>query len=287
VRTAITIGAAALLLFALTVYCVDHHGEAIANELAAAIPRPELPPDPSEPSIAVYPSGDAVYVDGSFPSKPIQDALIEAVRKAYPGKTVRNASSVAVGAIARGWLLQLPAVLGSITRLSDANLAISGERAHLTGTTETSELRSEVESGIRQILGHGDLISDVALRTRTDHAQIAISAFLEANIIEFESSSSTLTAGGRNTVLAFASLLARETPTIQLDIEGHTDNSGTVLGNRRLSLDRANAVQAVLLETGIPLQRMSTHGYGSERPLEDNTTDEGKRKNRRIEIHVR
>lgn len=78
-----------------------------------------------------------------------------------------------------------------------------------------------------------------------------------------------------------------ETPRVtKLRIEGHTDNSGTPQGNETLSGQRALAVKAALVAKGIKAERLLAVGFGQNKPIADNTTEEGKSKNRRTEFHV-
>ena len=73
---------------------------------------------------------------------------------------------------------------------------------------------------------------------------------------------------------------------IRVEIGGHTDNSGVETINQPLSQNRAKAVYDWLIAKGIAASRLSFKGYGSSVPIMPNTTDEGKRKNRRTEIKV-
>ena len=70
-------------------------------------------------------------------------------------------------------------------------------------------------------------------------------------------------------------------------IEGHTDNIGKEESNVRLSTKRAESVRTDLTEKfGIAENRLTARGYGSSRPVADNTTPEGRQKNRRIEAVI-
>jgi OOP family OmpA-OmpF porin len=69
-------------------------------------------------------------------------------------------------------------------------------------------------------------------------------------------------------------------------IEGHTDSTGSASFNLRLSEDRANAVQSLLLSEGISLNRIETIGYGMSKPVASNSTAEGRQRNRRVEIVI-
>ncbi|MGZ5008647.1 MAG: OmpA family protein [Methylobacter sp.] len=72
-------------------------------------------------------------------------------------------------------------------------------------------------------------------------------------------------------------------------IEGHTDNIPTgklKTDNMELSLRRAKAIAAILVSHGVPPSRISAIGYGDTRPLESNDTEEGRAKNRRVEVKL-
>jgi outer membrane protein OmpA-like peptidoglycan-associated protein len=73
---------------------------------------------------------------------------------------------------------------------------------------------------------------------------------------------------------------------VKVTIDGHTDNTGSDKINDPLSVKRAEATKAYLVSKGIDAARMTTAGYGSKRPIADNKTAIGKRKNRRIEIKI-
>ena len=76
-------------------------------------------------------------------------------------------------------------------------------------------------------------------------------------------------------------------PTLKVQINGHTDNTGNAVSNKELSLKRANAVVAYLISQGVDSQRVSAKGYGSERPIVSNDDeDEGREINRRTEIEI-
>lgn len=72
----------------------------------------------------------------------------------------------------------------------------------------------------------------------------------------------------------------------RLEISGHTDKEGTADHNQALSEARANAVLAYLAELGLPTQQMKAIGYGFERPIAENDSEEGRAKNRRVEIRI-
>jgi OmpA-OmpF porin, OOP family len=77
-----------------------------------------------------------------------------------------------------------------------------------------------------------------------------------------------------------------ENPHVKVEIGGHTDNSGAAAYNKQLSEKRAQSVYDYLIKEGIDPGRLARKGYGSESPLADNNTEEGRQKNRRIEFKI-
>ncbi len=73
---------------------------------------------------------------------------------------------------------------------------------------------------------------------------------------------------------------------IEVEISGHTDNSGSEEYNYKLSEARAKSVVIYLIEKGIPPERLKHKGYGSSKPLSDNSTEESRAKNRRVEFTI-
>jgi len=73
-------------------------------------------------------------------------------------------------------------------------------------------------------------------------------------------------------------------PDLKFEVDGHTDNTGTAPHNLELSQQRANAVRTQLVTMGIDAARLTTKGLGDTKPISDNSTQEGKANNRRVEF---
>ena len=75
-------------------------------------------------------------------------------------------------------------------------------------------------------------------------------------------------------------------PNVHVKVGGYTDNSGDPAANRKLSQQRADAVRQALVGKGISARRTVAEGYGSDHPVGDNSTEEGRAQNRRIALRV-
>jgi outer membrane protein OmpA-like peptidoglycan-associated protein len=101
--------------------------------------------------------------------------------------------------------------------------------------------------------------------------------------INFDTDKAVLREDGKPAVDEIARLL-RGTPALKVSVEGHTDNSGDAARNRRLSEERARAVVAALIAAGIEPARLSAAGFGADKPLADNASEDGRARNRRVEL---
>lgn len=111
-----------------------------------------------------------------------------------------------------------------------------------------------------------------------------LSRLLKAARIEFTPGSTVLNVAS-GPVLDLAARAAGDCPGT-LRVEGHTDNTGNPAFNDQLSLRRAEAVRAAMIQRGVPPERLLAAGYGQSQPVGDNATEDGRARNRRIEIRI-
>jgi K(+)-stimulated pyrophosphate-energized sodium pump len=101
----------------------------------------------------------------------------------------------------------------------------------------------------------------------------------------FDTGSATLQPASDEQLHNVAEIL-KAYPNVKLKIGGYTDNTGDKAANQKLSEERAQNVKAALEKMGIDPSRLTAQGYGEEHPVADNSTEEGKQKNRRISMRV-
>ena len=103
------------------------------------------------------------------------------------------------------------------------------------------------------------------------------------NDVNFEFDSAELTANARNILNGVAERLVNN-PDVRVSIEGHTDSRGSAEYNKDLSQRRAESVTTYLAQRGVGANRMRAVGFGEERPIASNETDQGRAQNRRVEL---
>ncbi|MPW45852.1 OmpA family protein [Acinetobacter guerrae] len=108
---------------------------------------------------------------------------------------------------------------------------------------------------------------------------------LNMQIINFASGSATIPDANK-AVLDQAAALLQKVPNLALNVEGYTDSTGNADANKTLSQKRAQAVVDYLTGKGVNSSSLKAVGYGSENPVADNETEQGKFRNRRIEFKL-
>ncbi len=103
--------------------------------------------------------------------------------------------------------------------------------------------------------------------------------------LNFEVNTPNLVAGSDKTIQDLAKIMVAY-PRVQVKLTSHTDNAGDSLQNRKLSLKRAFTVKGLLIANGVQDLRIDFTGRGSSNPIASNATEDGKAKNRRIEVKV-
>ncbi|MBF0164746.1 MAG: OmpA family protein [Magnetococcales bacterium] len=76
----------------------------------------------------------------------------------------------------------------------------------------------------------------------------------------------------------------KNNPNVKIDVQGHTDNTGKPAHNDKLAKARAESVKQYLAKKGIDAKRLTTSGFGANKPVAPNTTPDGRAKNRRVEL---
>jgi outer membrane protein OmpA-like peptidoglycan-associated protein len=106
--------------------------------------------------------------------------------------------------------------------------------------------------------------------------------------VKFKTGSAQILPGkdSQDVLDAVLGVLQKHAEIVKVRVEGHTDNVGTPAFNKKLSEDRAASVVRWLVAHGVDPSRLTSAGFGLDRPLASNETPDGRRENRRVEFHI-
>jgi peptidoglycan-associated lipoprotein len=160
-----------------------------------------------------------------------------------------------------------------------------------------NDVESQVEATQTKVKAHDAKLAelDTATRQALERAQEAgklaegkfvYSLVLSDDAAKFPVNRYELSNEAKEALNAFAERLKGENRNVYLEIQGHTDSTGSADYNMKLGSERAEAVRRYLNKQGVALNRMSTISYGASEPVESNKTKEGRSKNRRVVVIV-
>jgi OmpA-OmpF porin, OOP family len=101
--------------------------------------------------------------------------------------------------------------------------------------------------------------------------------------INFDTNKWDIKSGAQPTLAEVAKMI-KSAPKLAISIEGHTDNIGAADANKTLSANRARSVMNALVTQGVAAAQLGAVGFGAEKPIADNRSEEGRAKNRRVEL---
>lgn len=164
----------------------------------------------------------------------------------------------------------------TVTRSNDLAIVVNASKRVPAVAVETNVIdrpkkRTRIEEKVAEAVKLVEALNQTSTR----------SVVMEG--ITFEAGKSLLTADAKVVLDNIASSL-QANPDIRIQVNGHTDNTGNAAANRRISLDRAKAVRAYLISKGVQSDRLFAQGFGPDRPIATNKTEEGRAKNRRVEF---
>lgn len=169
------------------------------------------------------------------------------------------------------------------TNLTKDSAAVKIDSSAAVTVPSTTAIGISLPNGQKIDLAEGSFNYKFA-KYLTDSSAKVNQSFTFDNL-NFESNTNTLVAGSEKTVQDLAKIMTAY-PRVQVKLTGYTDNTGDSLQNRKLSFKRAFAVKNLLVANGVKDLRIDFIGKGASNPIASNATEEGKAKNRRIELKV-
>lgn len=235
-------------------------------------------------SAAVVAHADPIVIEGAVPNETSKQAILNKMHAVYGSDQVIDKIKVRAVSAPNGWSDSVTEVITpDLKKVKQGKLTVHGTQMDLAGKMSNQNDIQPISLNF-----HSLVQAPYRLNTRltVNHAeQKIIDQALKNRIIEFESGSAVLAASGRQ-ILDEMAIVLNKVGGKKVKIIGHTDNSGDSGKNLTLSQQRATAVKNYLMGKNIPTNSLSVEGLGSTKPVADNTTVEGRKKNRRIEFEV-
>ena len=243
----------------------------------------DVKPPTSAPELNTTITGDLVTLGGVLASQAEVDAVISKATDAFGEGNVTNKLSISRNTAT------LPALNGFFQNLTGRSVAekpltatLNGGSLTLNGIINSDESNSELVMQMTQNLG---LDVNSSLDKGYD-CQNLVNDLLETSEINFASAKAIIKEDSFD-LLNRIKLTAMKCPDARFEVSGHTDSSGDLLFNMRLSEQRAISVVEHLVGFGLDASQFSAAGYGPNKPLAENTTLTGRAQNRRIEFNLK
>ncbi len=225
-----------------------------------------------------------IVVEGAVPNEASKQAILLKMQSVYGADQIVDKIQVRPVSAPNGWSDSVSRVITpDLKKISQGQLRIRGTQVELTGKMADPSQIQPTTSTFQSLVQQPYRLT--AQLSVNQVEQKIIDDALKNRIIEFESGSAILTDAG-NKILDEMVVALTKVGAKKVKIIGHTDSSGDANKNTVLCQERAMAVQNYLVSKSISVDRLSTAGKGSSQPVADNSTAEGRKKNRRIEFEV-
>lgn len=225
-----------------------------------------------------------IVVTGAVPDEASKAVLLAQVRALYGMERVVDQVSIAQVSLPPNWNGYVQKLISpNLKLISKGELKIDGTNITVRGEVSNEAQRQQIASDIATSLNPSYTVNN-GLRVSAVEQNL-LDETLAKRIIEFDSGKATLTPSGQGILDDMAAAL-QKVKGKKVEVIGHTDNVGLRDSNLALSQARAEAVRTYLAGKGISQDMVMVSGQGPDRPVAENSTAEGRSRNRRIEFRV-
>lgn len=266
----------------------------------APLPAPAEPATISQPAAATAQSaarldmqhaGGKVSVNGQLASDADRTRLWDALVANFGQGNVSGDISVAASTLPAGWMDPLIAALPAL-KADGLKLGLDGDTLRIDSSGLDDEQRFALSDKLRglfsgyRISGLWDPAAAALAGLQAGFSGDDLVKALNMMNIYFDTGSASITGDSQETLGSAANAIKAAPTGTRIEVSGHTDNTGDAAANLSLSQQRAAAVVTRLGELGVANGVLSAKGYGQDKPRADNTTEQGRAQNRRIEFSV-
>ncbi len=261
-----------------------------------AVPPPavvESPPPAvlTQPRFGFANTDGKVVVNGQLATQAEKTRLWDALLATFGAGNVNGDIVVDANTAPAGWMDRLIALLPDL-KASGLKFNFDGDRLTMdtSGLSEAdrfalSEKFRTAFSGF-DISGMWDRAMAALAGLKAGYSADDLVKALNLMNVYFDTGSAAITRDSFETLQSAANAIKGAPAGTRIEAGGHTDNTGDAAANMTLSQQRADAVVTKLKELGVTDGILTAKGYGQDKPIADNTTEEGKARNRRMEFSV-
>jgi len=223
---------------------------------------------------------------GYMPSKRSLDEFLKEFKSQKSSHKLIDIVDVGAGE-PKQWEPLILTIAKLVKELDFGIVNIVNQNVTFSGRVATSKQKREIEELLNTFKKSNYKITSrvIAMDESIEVCQNRYNELLSSHKIEFKAGEATIDVKNKPLLKSLSEIFAL-CPNAKLTIIGHTDSKGNDIKNRELSQERAQAVVAKLFQLGIPLEQMEAVGRGESEPVANNDTEEGRKKNRRIEFKV-
>ncbi len=288
----------------------DEH-QAPSSIAASAAPTQAQPAELTSAPFALTRDGNTITLTGSLANTRSKSELAAAVKAQWLGATLNDTTTVVDGAGTPDMSV-IGNVLSAADSIPDFGLSVDGSTITLMGTAPNLDVAAEVQNAAALSFPGAKLANNIQIPAPGGPVAPPVQApssapaptpapaptggpcaKVQADVTEllrtpisFVTGGSQMTGESRRVLGQIADKIKGGCPNAAVTVVGYTDNEGSDTVNLKLSDTRAKAVAAALVSNGVLAAKVTARGAGSANPVADNSTEEGRAKNRRVEITV-
>jgi len=275
----------AILLFLLLVLLwVVGHGPGRAGACCGSPPAVVAPapmPTQAPGALAFEPKDGKLVLDGVVQDQATRARLLKMAIDAYGAADVIDRMTIDASKSSTPCADKGGALLVALESAPAIGVACAGDQVTLTGSVWSDADKSARGQWAHDFFGaNTQIVNRIEVAAPVARAGDVRCGDKISAAVTFATGSASIDAQGRALLGAIAACLKNG----HYEVAGYTDNVGSAAGNARLSKARADAVRTYLIGKGVAGERLTATGYGADHPIADNTTAEGRAKNRRIEF---
>lgn len=243
------------------------------------------------PTFAFQNRGGKVDVSGTLATTAEKFQLLDALKATFGSDRVNARLDVDASVKPASWLDRLKAMLPSL-KADGLKFAFNGDAVKLDTTALPEAERVAVSSLFQKQLpsvkveGLFDRGMQAIKELKAGYSASELTEALNLTTVRFDTGSANITRSSQEIIRQAAEAIQGAPAGTRVEVGGHTDSQGDATSNQTLSELRAKAVMEALVTAGVPADRLAARGFGSNRPIGDNATDDGRAANRRIAYEV-